>query len=173
MANPGNQHCANCIGTLSFHIAEVKRFLSPCILYIIITQASRCCRSQYYSAFQWTGKPTKFPLPPGDPEPHLWFTGPSQVHNPSGTSIGSYKAHSCHQQTDRQTHRPHYNCIAKGRIFVLRACMRCGLIIASHRSSVPHFYNAEPDPQLSIQCTCSCRSVYQTRCDLIRFSHLI
>ena len=65
MANPGNQHCANCIGTLSFHIAEVKRFLSPCILYIIITQASRCCRSQYYSAFQWTGKPTKFPFPPG------------------------------------------------------------------------------------------------------------
>jgi len=123
MANPGNQHCANCIGTLSFHIAEVKRFLSPCILYIIITQASRCCRSQYYSAFQWTGKPTKFPLPPGDPEPHLWFTRPSQVRNPSDTSIGSYKAHSCHQQTERQTDAQTALQLYSKRSHLCTACM--------------------------------------------------
>ena len=29
MASPGNQHCANCIGTLSFPIADICRLPNP------------------------------------------------------------------------------------------------------------------------------------------------
>jgi len=62
------------------------------------------------------------------------FTGPTRVHIPSGTSIGSAVFVGLTVVTNRQTRRPR-RYICNNRPYLCTACVRCGLTIITGLSS--------------------------------------
>jgi len=68
------------------------------------------------------------------PLSNTWFLGPTEVHNPNGTSIGSAVFAGLTIVTDRPTDRPtdHATPVTVGLIYV-RIVLLCGLIITRKR----------------------------------------
>jgi len=69
---------------------------------------------------QWAAlAPSKLPLSMGIWTPSNMFLGPTPVHTPNGTSIGSavfFRAHDRDRETDRQDHA--VPSVTIGRIYV-------------------------------------------------------
>jgi len=86
---------------------------------------SHCCKSHYYTAFWWIGKPPKMPLPPGGSKPpsNTW----SILQTASQSVQRFFRAHGCVQQTD------HAKKVTTDASFTL--CMQCGQNIGKVLSS--------------------------------------
>ena len=90
------------------------------------------CTPDIPYTLQWPGDVSeKLPLWLEEPGPHLhrpntWFLGPTRVHTPYGTTIGSSISVGLTVNCDQQTYRPRYIC---NKPHLCTTCVQCGLIM--------------------------------------------